>query len=137
MNATGPSNDEYETPPWLFKALDTEFGFTFDGAASEANALIPHYATVESELLDWSGERVFVNPPYSNIDLFVRRALYMDGFAVLLLPSRTGTEWFQRLKESPRVELRFLRKRIRFYLNGKEEASPRFDSIIAIVRPRA
>lgn len=138
MNAAGPSNDDYETPSWLFKALDAEFGFTFDAAATEANALCPgwtHDVKIAGPHKLMGPNRVYCNPPYSMIDTFVQIALEDTNLWVLLLPSRTDTDWFRHIVESPRVKLRFFRKRIRFCLNGKEADSPRFGSIVAIVRP--
>lgn len=134
MNAPGPSNDEYETPEWLFKALDTEFGFTLDGAATKENAKLPHWRG-EGMIPGWRGERVFCNPPYSSIVQFVDSAFTAE-LAVLVLPNRTDTAWFQRLANNPRVELRFFRKRVRFWLNGKETDAPRFGTILAIIRPK-
>lgn len=141
MNVKGPSNDEYQTPAWLFRALDSEFGFTLDGAANETNHLCPKWTdNIDNDngLARLAHERVFCNPPYSLIEKFVKIALFTSGAEVwvLLLPARTGTRWFQLLNENPRVELRFLRKRVKFCLDGKEEASPRFDSVIAIVWPK-
>ena len=100
MNALGPGNDDYETPAWLFKALDTEFGFTFDGAASERNHLLPLWTgTIETATIDPS-HRIYANPPYSEIDLFVIMLLSIPNFSVMLLPSRTGTGWFPAMPDS-------------------------------------
>lgn len=151
MNVKTPQSDEWRTPPWLFKALDAEFGFSFDGAARWENRLLPRWTDdiaaacgykgpVEEGKLILADDRIFVNPPYSIIDKFVQYALqntYGPRLWVMLLPSRTGTEWFQRLHDHPRVELRFLRKRVEFLdAAGQPSGSPRFDSLIAIVRPR-
>lgn len=132
MNAPGPSNDDYETPGWLFKALNAEFGFTYDGAADERNTKLDRWFPQHNRT---HNDRVFTNPPYSTIEAFVSMAFAHYGLTVLLLPNRTDTGWFRRLIESPRVELRFFRKRVRFCLNGKEAESPRFGTIVAIVRP--
>jgi phage N-6-adenine-methyltransferase len=145
MNKPGPSNDEYETPDWLFKALDTEFGFTLDGAATEGNAKCVNYIRDISHQIWNKEDRVYCNPPYSEITAFVVYGLLCESkVVVLLLPVRTDTSWFQMLQESPRVEIRWLRKRIHFELDGKpvidpktgNRQSPRFASMIAIVRPR-
>ena len=143
MNAKGPSNDEYETPLWLFKALDTEFGFTFDAAANEKNHLCDRWTDDLLGRKPDPGSRVFCNPPYSKIDMFVDFALHRNELWVLLLPSRTGNDWFRKLTESPKVQIRFLRKRIQFLIDGKpplgkdgKPQGPRFDSLIAIVKPR-
>ena len=131
----GPGSDEYETPPWLFKALDTEFGFDWDAAARPENAKCSNWTGDVEAVRPPAGARVFCNPPYSKIDLFVSIALdHVLGVWVLLVPNRTGTAWFQRLSESGRPEFRFLRKRVCFYLDGKECTAPRFDSIVAIIR---
>lgn len=147
MNAKGPGLDEYETPPWLFRALDTEFGFNMDGAASEKNHLLPNWTDDVCSLYDKEfGEllRVFCNPPYSNIDPFVDVALYRKSdLWVFLLPARVNADWYRRLYESTRVEWRPLRKRIQFLVNGKvplnektgKPQGPRFGSIVAVVRP--
>lgn len=155
MMTAGPSNDEYETPPWLWRALDTEFVFTLDGAArldpttvlvgkerrelrlERPNALCTKASTKEEPLL-WNGERVFCNPPYSNIDPFVHRALCGQAtLCVLVLPTTTDNCWFEYLRwarDRGRVEFRYFRRRIRFCLDGKETESPRFTSLIAVVR---
>lgn len=83
-------NDERHTPPELFAELAARFGpFDFDAAASRENALCARYAT--REYTDprltpgavacwnglecaWSGYRVFVNPPYSQIPRWVEKA---------------------------------------------------------------
>jgi len=147
MNAAGPSNDEYETPPWLFKALDTEFGFTFDGAAQDGNHLCDNY-TNDILLAESTGrlkdQIVFCNPPYSMVEMFVKVALRSSARKwVFLIPSRTGTDWFHLLSGSKKVAFRFMRKRIQFLLGGVpplgkdgKPQGPRFDSVIAIVWPK-
>jgi len=112
--------------------LDAEFAFTLDGAAKETNAKCGRYSTVEKPI-PWIGERVFCNPPYSNIESFVRLAFDAE-LAVLLLPVRTDSDWFRVLTESQGVELRWLRKRVRFLQCGEPMDSPRFPSLVAIVK---
>lgn len=155
MNAAGPSNDEYETPEWLYMALHHEFDFTMDGAAridpktvqvgkdrrplklTQGNALAPMFSTREV-FSHWSSQRIYCNPPYSDIDPFV--ALACTGqplLAVLLLPVRTDNDWFFRILSAERLgscTIRFFRKRIKFCLNRKPADSPRFPSMLAIWR---
>ena len=140
MNVAGKMSDEWCTPDWLYRALDTEFGFTFDGAATRENAKCTKFATASDTTnmdADWTDERVFCNPPYSDIETFVRRALYSSAppaqLSVLLLPVRTDNDWFRLLVESD-CEIRWLRKRIAFLENGVASDSPRFTSLIAIVK---
>lgn len=131
----GERSDEWETPPWLFKALDSEFGFTFDAAASSTNHLCKCWSDNIDEHGPVPGDRVFCNPPYSNIDMFVQHALYYNGLTVLVLPAFVDKIWYRRLHESPRVEIRPFVKRVRFFENGKPGGSPFFGTVIAIVRP--
>ncbi len=131
-----PDSDEYETPPWFYKALDTEFGFTLDPAATVSNAKCQKFYTQAENGLEqtWGGERVFCNPPYSQVDAWVRKALASPTHCcVMLLPSRTGTDWFFLLQHN-HTEIRWLRKRIQFWVNGEPAGSPRFDSLLAIWR---
>ena len=136
MNAVTRQSDEWETPAWLYDALDHEFAFTFDGAATDANAKCRKAATASDTTNpdeDWRDERVFCNPPYSDIEPFVRRALArVAEVSVLLLPVRTDSDWFRLLVESG-VELRWFRKRIAFCEGGVAQKSPRFTSLVAIV----
>jgi phage N-6-adenine-methyltransferase len=133
FNKATPLSDEWCTPEWLFKALDSEFGFTLDGAATKENTKCSLYCT-KNTLHDWSNQRVFCNPPYSNINWFVTQALRQtQQIAVLLLPVRTDSDWFRLLVEN-KAELRFFRKRIKFLQNGVEMSSPRFASVVAIIK---
>ena len=135
FNVRTSQSDEWQTPRWVFDALDAEFGFTLDGAASEANKLCKRFTGAGCGIQEWAGERVFCNPPYSDIMPFVWRAFDAE-LAVLLLPVRTDSDWHRVLQECD-VELRYWRKRIAFLQNGKEMDSPRFASLVAIVKGRA
>lgn len=122
--------DDRATPPELFDPLNERFGFTIDVAASEQNAKCARFYTLEDDGLaqDWSGERVFCNPPYSYIEPWAAKAASgLAALSVLLLPAnRTEQGWWQRWVEPnrdgaapwPRVE--FLPGRPRFitYENG-------------------
>ena len=133
FNAQTPLSDEWCTPAWLFQALDSEFAFTLDGAATDENSLVRRYSSLANPI-PWDGERVFCNPPYSDIEAFVRLAP-KAAIAVLLLPVRTDSDWFRLLIEGE-VELRWFRKRVRFLQNGQPMDSPRFASVVAIVKGR-
>lgn len=131
FNAQTKQSDEWWTPDWLFKTLDSEFGFNYDGAALPENTKCKNYC-IRVEDQSWKGFRVFCNPPYSNIDPFVQRAFEAD-IAVLLLPVRTDSDWFRVLLER-RVELRWFRRRIDFWRDGQPVGSPRFPNLVAVVR---
>ncbi len=59
---------DYCTPQDFYNALDKEFHFALDAAASEKSAKCPAYFTLESNGLkqswDTDGGAVFCNPPY-------------------------------------------------------------------------
>lgn len=84
------------TPKALFDALNDEYGFTFDVCACPFNAKLPRYATRRDNALDldWSGERVWCNPPYLVIHLWLEKRREPE-FAAYLLPSRTDRRWWQ------------------------------------------
>lgn len=124
--------DDRRTPPDLFAALHARFGFTLDAAASAENAKLPRFFAREQDALkhSWAGERVWCNPPYSDIGAWVTKAwaeirLEAKLIAMLLPANRTEQGWWQDLVEpyrdgripyGPRVE--FLRGRLRFTRPG-------------------
>lgn len=70
------SNSEWATPAKLFEELDREFHFTLDPCATDENHKCEKYYTKEQDglLQDWSGETVFMNPPYKGITPWIRKA---------------------------------------------------------------
>ncbi len=93
----GERRQSWATPPAVFDPLHAEYRFTIDGASEPGNGLLPRSSTVEDPL-SWEGERVFCNPPWSNIRPFVELAATAD-LAVLLVPARTNCKWFHRALE--------------------------------------
>lgn len=130
------ASDDWPTPGFLFQALDAEFRFTLDPAASPANAKCPKfYTSLENGLSqDWTGETVFLNPPYGrNIGKWVAKAYRtsLDGSVVVcLLPARTDTAWWHLY--CAKGEVRFLRGRLKF---GDAKNSAPFPSAIVVFRP--
>lgn len=84
----------WRTPRTIFDPLHAEFSFTLDGASEPGNGLLPKASTADSPL-PWHGERVFCNPPWSDIAPFVEMAAAAQT-AVLLVPARTNVAWFHR-----------------------------------------
>lgn len=133
------SNNEWETPPDLFKKLDDEFGFIFDAAASDENALCFEYSTNSLDI-EWKSDGpVWMNPPYSRdlLHKFVAKAHeeQKKGVTVVgLLPVFTSTKWFhEHIYEQPGVEIRFIKGRVQFYQDEvKAKNSPTFSSMIVI-----
>ena len=92
----GARKQDWTTPRAFFDRLHAEFSFTLDGAADPDNALLPRYETeATATASNWRGERVFCNPPWSNIAPFIESAAAAD-LAVLLVPARTNAQWFHR-----------------------------------------
>lgn len=104
------------TPPNLFAALDAEFGFTVDVAALPDNALCPRYFTPETDGLaqDWTGERCWMNPPYSKIAPWTRKAATSSALVVGLLPVRSEVAWFHDDVLATDADIRFIRGRLCF-----------------------
>jgi len=135
----GASGDESETPDWLFRALDHEFKFDLDAAATAGNSKCGRsFFSKEQNALqhpwrDWKA--IFVNLPYSDIQPWVDKAFQeQDSTIVMLLPVFADKKWFCRIMRSPRCEVRFFNRRIRFCFNGKPLGQPRFASMVVIFR---
>jgi phage N-6-adenine-methyltransferase len=124
--------DDRRTPRSLFDHLHERFRFTVDAAASADNALLPRFWTKGADALrlDWTGERVWCNPPYSAIPDWVTKAsteaAYGCPLVVMLLPAdRTEQPWWQDMIEPWRdrgrvgnviLSTTFIRKRVKFGL---------------------
>lgn len=126
--------DDRGTDPALFAELHRRFHFTLDVAASEGNAKTKRFFTRDNDGLaqSWSGERVWCNPPYSNIAPWVAKALASDApLIVMLLPAnRTEQAWWQnhvepfRDKPGSRLTTEFLLGRRRFIMPGNDRIKP-------------
>lgn len=75
-------------------------------------------------------EKLFINPPYSNITKWVEYAInnhyYCGKKIVLLVPSRTDTKWFHKLLDYG-VKLEFIKGRLKF---GNSKTSAPFPSVL-------
>ena len=142
--------DDWRTPPDLFAALDAEFHFTLDAAASDDNHLTERYLTEAEDGLrtPWWEHSVFCNPPYSDVTPWVMAAIRnsREAFAlsVLLLPNNTDNAWFTHALYGA-DQIRFIRGRVQFIhppgcgckACGKgERGSNTGGSLLAIFRPR-
>ncbi|HBH9504764.1 TPA: DNA methylase [Escherichia coli] len=107
-------SDCWRTPFLLFKNLHHEFCFTLDGAATKHDALLPRF-TDDISRQSWDGERVFCNPPYSDIPSFLLKAAEAD-LAVFLIPYRPQTiYWLKHIFTNPLChEIRILHRSVRY-----------------------
>ena len=129
--------DEWYTPQDFYEDLDREFNFTLDPCATEFNHKCDKYYTKQDDGLskDWSGNNVFVNPPYGRqIGKWVEKA-YNESrkpntTVVMLIPSRTDTKWFHSYIYN-KAEIRFIKGRLKF---GAVKNSAPFPSMVVIFR---
>src|SRR5688572_32110343 len=139
----GKATDEWTTPLEFFSALNAEFGFDWDVAANDENALCDHYfggSAVDALTHRWHEFVVgpcWMNPPYSRCREFIAKAAEEARHGVTtvaLVPSRTDTRWWHdhvwdRERDQPRpgVEIRFIKGRLKF---GNSENSAPFPSVV-------
>lgn len=146
------AKDEWETPPELFKKLDTEFGIDLDAACTPINCKDRnHYGFTKSDNAlshDWvhywmmdNGEfasTFYLNPPYSNgmLEKFMKKAYLesLKGAIVVCLVPFSGAGWFKRWCMKA-YEIRII-GRVRFVGYKKDGTqirnTPTFDSCIVV-----
>ena len=132
---SNPDVDDRALPQGDFAKMDEEFRFTIDVAAGVHNAKCARFFSVEDDGLtqSWVGERVYCNPPYSNIRPWVEKAWRerLAELVVMLLPAnRTEQKWWQAGVEPFRdrpgsvLRTRFLPGRLRFLKPGQVVIRP-------------
>lgn len=132
-----PIVDDRETTWEVFNPLHERFRFTLDVAASERNAKLPRFVDREADGLTrhWWAERVWCNPPYSDIRPWVEKAWreWQRGadLIVMLLPAnRTEQRWWQELIEPCRdgwdspLSVENLAGRMRFIAHDDTQIRP-------------
>lgn len=119
------ASDEYETPKLVYQTLNDEFHFTDDPCP------LGGVGGLERE---W-GSSTFVNPPYSKIKFWVKKAFeeHCKGkLVVMLIPSRTDTKWWHEFIMRAE-EIRFIKGRLKFA--GTKWNAP-FPSCIVVFRSK-
>lgn len=130
-----PDVDDRATSPEVFGPLNDRFRFTIDVAASAHNTKCERFYSIDQDGLaqSWAGERVWCNPPYSNIEPWVAKAHEASAeLVVMILPAnRTEQGWWQRQVEPHRdravgalVSVEFLPGRLRFIAPGATRIGP-------------
>ena len=130
-------SNEWSTPQDFFDALDKEFKFNLDPAATKENAKCAKFFTEKDDGLiqSWGGYRVFCNPPYGRglrkwVQKAAEEAKKPRTTVVLLIPARTDTSYFHDFIYG-KAEIRFIRGRLKF--GGHENAAP-FPSMVVIFK---
>lgn len=127
----------WETPQDFFDELHEKYEFTLDAAATDENAKLPNYYTVEDDALKqkWEG-RVFVNPPYGReIKHWVEKA-YKESLepynecVVMLIPSRTDTIYWHEYIFGKAKDIDFLKGRLKFEIDGEPRDVAPFPSAL-------
>jgi site-specific DNA-methyltransferase (adenine-specific) len=132
---------EWETPPEVFQPLDREFSFTLDPCSTSQNRKCARFYTERENGLiqNWTGERVFMNPPYGR-EIYdwtrkARAAADAGALVVGLLPASTDLAWWHDDIVAPGAVVRYIRGRVRFLTDGPYRASGFFPSVIVVWNP--
>lgn len=126
-------DDEHVTDPVIVDRLETTFKVAFDPCPAD------HYIhrqfekinnerlkePVERQWMSWPKAHTFINPPYSDIDLWTDLAIkqfqmYPDRSIIMLLPARTDRPWFEKLFNHAHA-IGFIRGRLKFLLVDPEK----------------
>ncbi len=145
--------DDRGTDPAFVAGLEERFGapFTLDVAAAAHNTKAPRYFTRADDGLaqSWAGERVWCNPPYSDLYSWVLKAWQeweeSRGIVMLLPANRPEQRWWQELVEPYRdrewspLRVEFLPGRMRFSrpnaVIGPKGDRPPFGCVLLIWEP--
>ena len=117
--------DEWNTPSSIYIQLDNEFRFDFDPCPND-----PSFNGLQ---IEW-GPRSYVNPPFSNWQIWVRKGYdeYKKGkLVVFLLAARTDTKAFHEIILPYASEIRFIKGRLKF---GDAKNSAPFPSMVVIFK---
>lgn len=131
------TTDQWATPQKFFDELNKEFDFDLDPCATKENTKCRKFFTEKDNGLmqDWSGHRVFCNPPYGRaIAAWVKKCYEEsqkpDTLVVMLIPARTDTSYFHDYIYH-KAEIRFIRGRLHF--NESPQGAP-FPSMVVVFR---
>ncbi|EFH8952844.1 DNA methylase [Escherichia coli] len=114
-----------------------EYSFSLDGAATKHDTLLPRF-TDDISRQSWVSEKVFCNPPYSDIPSFLVKSSEAD-LAVFLIPHRANTTyWLRHIYSNNHChEIRILHRAVKYLPpaghNGLVIRSP-FASAIVIFK---
>lgn len=121
----------WETPAKRWHEWNKEFNFDLDAAASVSNTKCRKYFTEEDDALiqNWYDpangvKTIWINCPYGrNITGKWVKKFYEEAkkgaIIVALLPARTDTKWFHEYIWKKSTEIRFIKGRLKFELDGK------------------
>jgi len=137
--------DYWETPQEKFDSLHAEFRFTVDGCAEHHNRKMDRYwdERMDAFKQDWTKERIFMNPPYSQAAKWMDFAFYQwcrGANLVAVMNHSTDTDWWHRYveREQPDGTMKQIASEIRRPRNrwhfkappGLKSSSPRYPQAV-------
>lgn len=138
-------SNEYYTPLSIIKLLENKYQmkFDFDPATTHDKAKefgISNYLTKEDDAVkqQWSGNYVWINPPFSLKEEFLIKAreyLTINPLAMIfiLLPNSFASQLFQK-HILGRAKIHLFNKRIVFETEGETKYNrPPFDSCVCLL----
>jgi len=143
-NLDKDEKNSWSTDPRIFDALDQEFNFGLDAAASNENHKCDTYMTKDHDslIMDWSfnSKSVWINPPYGRgmISAFMQKAIEQKNkgvTSVFLVPATMEAGWLPIGKVS---EIRIITGgRLSFYhpITNKPVTGNTKGSMVVIFRP--
>jgi phage N-6-adenine-methyltransferase len=128
------AKDEWPSPQDFYDGLNNRYNFTLDPCATAQNTKCPKFYTQQDDGLsqDWGGNTVYVNPPYSNVKVWVEKALKEskkpDTTIVMLVAARTDTKFFHEYCTKAN-QIFFIKGRLKF--GGSANSAP-FPSMVVV-----
>jgi phage N-6-adenine-methyltransferase len=119
-------SDSWRTPKDIYQELDKEFKFDFDPCPYPRS-------NFDGLKIDW-GSCNFVNPPYSETEKWVKKAVeeHKKGKTVImLLRLDASTKWFRNLV-LPNAEIRLFDDRLHFINTKGISCRSPFSSILVV-----
>jgi site-specific DNA-methyltransferase (adenine-specific) len=136
-------NDEYETPFEILRNASFDYRIypKLDVCSTDENKKCYDYFTIKKNglLQEWKQD-FFMNPPYSNISEWMRKAFQehirnnLNG--LILTFAKTDTAWWHNYVEN-KAEVHFIKGRLKFLYNGiKTKNSAPYPSCWIIYRKK-
>tara|TARA_R110002167_G_scaffold32243_1_gene104970 strand:+ start:211 stop:681 length:471 start_codon:yes stop_codon:yes gene_type:complete len=128
-------NDNWSTPQSFFDKLNKIYNFTLDPCATDTSHKCDKYYTEKQDGLSksWSGETVFMNPPYGRLIKHWLKKAYEESrnentTVVCLIPARTDTKyWHEYCMKAEKIY--FVKGRLKF--GGATNSAP-FPSCVVV-----
>lgn len=133
------ASDNWTTPKEFYEKWNKSYHFTLDPCATDENHLCDKYFTIKTDGLkqDWSADVAFVNPPYSQSKLWIKKAYEESkrgAIVVMLLPARTDTKVWHEYIFTYAASIIFVKGRLKF--NGSKNCAPFPSAVIVFDQSR-